>query len=180
MIAVVEGEPRSNCVNGTMGKRKSGAAQAQRREHAVMGDTTESHDRPQSWHGGDRGDQELSARIDLRRQRFVFRWHAAHGIGNRGIDERQTVVGSCPVSPRCETEFYEGSVKKVTGEVAGKGAAGLIGATQTRRKTNDQEARASRAKGRNRSIMPRGLGCSPFLTKSNQAWASRTVVAWVW
>src|ERR1700736_4856595 len=98
MIAVVETEAGRCLVLGAMRERESGAALTERRDDAVMGDPAKRDDGGEAWHRRDGGGKELPAGGDLGRQRLVFGGDAAHGIADRGIDQREPVVGACRVS----------------------------------------------------------------------------------
>ena len=73
-------------------------------------------------------------------RRLVFRRHAAHGVGDARVDQRQPVVDAFVVVAARERKFLQRRVKKVAGIVAGERPPGAVGALQARRQSDDQQA----------------------------------------
>ena len=90
-------------------------------------------------------DQEWPAGVDFRRQRLVLRRHAAHGIADPAIDQRQPVVGPRLVDAVGKAVFEQRRVEQVAGVVAGEGPPGAVGALQARREADDQQPRRRRS-----------------------------------
>ncbi len=95
--AVIAVEQRRALASSCIGAMAEGAARrlrAEREQRGVVGDLAERHD-------GLRGvgisaivaGEEAAAGADLRRRRLVLRRHAAHGVGDAGVDQLEPVVG---------------------------------------------------------------------------------------
>ena len=67
---------------------------AERLHGRLMGDAAERHDDAKLLHFRDGGDEKFAAGVDLRRCRFVLRRHAAHAVGDAGVDQLKRVVGA--------------------------------------------------------------------------------------
>ena len=132
---------RAPCANGI-----GGPAHAERRERAVVGNAPERQDGGKARHRGDAAGEERAAGADLGRRRLVLRRHAAHGVGDHAIGERERVVGRCGVASARKAELEQCGVEQVAGEVAGEGSPGAVGAPETGGQAHDQQACARRAR----------------------------------
>ena len=138
-------------------KGRGGVAKPQHSQHRFMRDPSERHDRAQSWHGLDGRREKLPAGVDLGGQGLVLGRHAAHRVADPAIDQGQPVVGPRLINALGKTEFKQGGVEQVAGEIAGKGPAGAVGALLARRKPDDQQSPVGIAKRRHGGIEPAGF-----------------------
>jgi hypothetical protein len=136
---------------------------AQRCADAVMGDLPERENDFQFWHGLNLRAEKLATCSDLHRQRLVSGRHAAHGVGDRAVDQLDAVVCALSVCAPCKAVGEKRCVEKVTGVVARKGSTGPVGAMQSRRKPDNQQSGRWVAEARNRIIEIFGVGV-PVLT----------------
>ena len=104
MVAVVEAQARSRRVGGAVREGEGRPLLAEGGDHRVMGDAAEREDGAQARHRGDGGGEERPAGGDLERQRLVLRRDAADRIADRGIDQREAVVGARRVTAGGEAE----------------------------------------------------------------------------
>src|SRR5579862_4139446 len=104
-----------------------------------MRDLAEREDRLEPRHRGDLGDKELAARRDLLGQRFVLGRHAARGVADAAILEREAVIGAGVVTTLAEPELQERRIEQIAGEIAGEGPASAIGAFETWGEADDEE-----------------------------------------
>lgn len=138
-----------------------------------MGDTAERqhHNRGTSLMWGPARqfvEQKGAAGVDFGADRFVGWWDATNGVGNSTIDQVDAVVGRSFVGPACETVFEQCRIKKVTGIVAGERPTGSIGASQTRRKADDQQPRIVGSERAHRRVVPGGIGSLVITPESDQ------------
>ena len=102
---------------------------AERLHRRLVGDAAERDDDAQLLHFRDGGDEKFAAGVDLRRCGLVLRRHAAHAVGDAGIDEFQTVIGPGEATvrpPTTEQLDYEVELAVVIGTQAksvGRGGA---------------------------------------------------------
>ena len=106
--------------------------------------------------------QKGTAGSNLFRGRLVLRRNAPHGVGDRAIAQRETVVNPLIVHAVGETEFGQGRVQKIAGIVARERAARAVGAAQPRRQPDDQQAGLGIAERGDRRVRP--VRCSARLS----------------
>lgn len=92
-----------------------------------MGYGAKRDDRLQVRQAGNERRQKLAAGIDLGTGRFVFRWHAANGIDDSAIIERQCIIRARFEIALSETIIFQCGIEQVTGIITGKGTAGAVG-----------------------------------------------------
>ncbi len=151
------------------------ALEPERGDDAVMGDFAEAEDHREARHGGDGVDQERPAGPDFGGRRLVFRRHAAHGVGDRDVDQVQAVVRPRRIGAGREAEIDQCPVEQVAGIVAGEGPSGAVGAAQARRQPDDEKPGVERPEGRHRRVVPVGLRRPPLPAKRHQPRAERAV-----
>ena len=155
------------------GRRR--ALGAERLHRRLMGDAAERHDDAQLLHFRDGGDEKFAAGVDLRRCRLVLRRHAAHAVGDAGVNQLKRVVGARLEGAAGETVFLHGGVEQIAGEVAGERPSGAVGAAQARGEADDQQARVERPERGHRRVEPRRLTRAPSLAKLREPRTERTV-----
>ncbi len=145
-----------------------------------MGDGTQGNDDLQTRHGRQFCLEMAVALANLRRGRLVGRWQAAHGVGDATVAQLHGRVGEA-VRPEClrgtgKTETVQGGIEQFTGNVAGKGPAGTIGALFSRAKAEYEQFRAERAEGGYRSRVPMRIALANVGQMLGQARAGDAVV----
>ncbi len=110
--------------------------------------------RPQIRHGSELGCQEPVAGGNLFRLRQIRRRHAADGVGDAAIHQRQAIGRIGAVMARRQAEFQQRLVEQNAGEITGKRPPGAIGAAHARRHAHDQQRRVQPAEARHRGIEP--------------------------
>ena len=151
------------------GQARGGVAQGA--GNALVGDAAEGNDRGELRHLGDGLFEKAPAGPDLGRRWLVLGRHAAHRIGDAGVDEFQSIIRAFQIDATGKAEIDQGFVEKIAGPVAGEGAARAVGAAQPRCEANDQQTRRGRAEGGDRRIVPVGLTRARLLAECRQAGA---------
>ena len=168
MIAVGEDQPVGNRVRGAVPEREGGFSHSKRRQRHAVGETAQRQDCLEPRHGHDFRCQEGQAGPALGGRRAVFRRHAAHGVGDPAIGQREPVVRPPVIAAGGETVAGEGVIEQVAGPVAGEGPAGPVRAAQSRRQADDQQPGIERTEGRDGRIVPGRLPVSPFRAKGGE------------
>ena len=119
-----------------------------------MRDMAEHDDRRKIGQCRDARDEKTTAGLNFSRERFVAGRHAAHGVRDHAIDQRETATGTATSRYLSKTEFNQGRVEQVAGGIAHEWLASPICALQTRRKADDQQARVIDATRTNWGVVP--------------------------
>src|SRR5207237_2983768 len=121
--------------------------------------------------------EEFAAGGDFAAGRLVLGRHAAHRIGDAGIDEFEPVVRMRPIAAAREAITGEGVVKEHACIIAGEGPAGAVCALQSWRQPDNEHTGVGRAKRGYRRVEPGGLAPPPIFPVRLEAWTERTVAA---
>src|SRR5262252_1030204 len=116
-----------------MSERERSPAEAERRQHRVVGYGSEREDRAQMRETGDLSSQKPSATRDLGCFRSVLWRHAADRIGNAGSAKHKAVVRSGSVDAVSEAVPPQRGVKQIARIIASERAPRPVGASETRR-----------------------------------------------
>jgi hypothetical protein len=106
-------------------------------DHLVMRDAPECDDRAKRGEFLDRGLQEWAAGGNFSPDRLIARGDTAHGIGDHGCLEAQTILRMTEVGILRKAEPKEGAIKQVAGVIASEGPTGPVRAAQARREAHD-------------------------------------------
>ena len=91
---------------------------------------------------------------DFVRGRLVLGRHAAHGVGDHAVDERQAVVGSRRVRAAGEAELEQRPVEQFAGKIAGEGAAVRLAPLSPGARPTISSARRCFAERGHRAVVP--------------------------
>ncbi len=145
-----------------MAEAKAARLAAKGPDRLLMSDNAKGQDYPELGHGRDLGFQKGTAVSRLVREGFVLRRDAAHRVGDPGTRHLQPVTGPGLVSAVSEPEFMQCRVEKIARVIAGKGPPGSVGAAKPGGQADDEQFCGKGAKGRDRSIVPVGVGGCVF------------------
>ena len=158
MIAIGEYQALWQGMHSAVFEREQRPAKAKCSEHGIMRNGAKRQDRPQAGHNPDlRGEKPAAAR-DFARLRLVQRRNAAHGIGDAHPPELKAVIRVGVVGAFGEAKLAQRLVEEPAGIVAGEWAPGAVCATQTWRKSDDEQLGLPVTERRHRPIEPFRMG----------------------
>jgi len=176
-------QPSNFCFSGVAEGVVSQPA-TQRAHSAVMGDFSQGHDCLQVRHGRNRCRKKLPAGIDFCADWFVFRRYTAHGIGNRGADQLQSIIRAGIKFAAGKAVRDQRGIKKIAGIIPSKRATGPIGSAEPWRESDDKQADIIRPvsgkPGRYRAIVPVRKFFARLQNEVAQARTERAFMSWVY
>ena len=98
-----------------------------------------------------------------------------HRIGDTAIDELEAVVRPLVIDPEREALREQSFVEQVSSPIACEGAPRSVGAAQTRREADDQQARVVGPKAVDGRVMPERLTQPRLFAESDEARAQRAI-----
>jgi hypothetical protein len=107
-----------------------------------------------------------------------LRRHAAHGVGDAAINQRQAVIGALLVMAGGEAEFYQRGVEQQARIIAGERAARTVRAAHAGGETDDQQLRVESPETGDWRVMPGRFLCAVISPVLRQARAKRAVMRW--
>ena len=119
-----------------------------------MCNRAERDDGAQLLHFGHGGIEEIAAGRNFGSGRLVFRWYAAHRVGDSAVDQLQAVIRPRVEFTIRESETAECFVEQHAGVVAGEWPSGAVGALHTRREADDQQPCVDGAERGDRRVKP--------------------------
>ena len=175
--AVIAGEQRERPDLRAAAMAERGLLQlvAQRAHRRLVRDAPQRDDGAQLRHLRDGGFEKIPAGVDLRRRRLVLRRHAAHAVGDAGVDQFETVIRPRLEHAAGEAVFLQRRVEQVAGIVAGERPPGAVGAAHAGGEADDQQPCAQRPERGHRRVEPGRLLGAPFLAERHEARAARAV-----
>ena len=105
-------------------------------------------------HRGDFRCQVGPAGVHFGSHRFVRRWQAPHGIGDPDIDQPDIIIAILVIFACRQAEPPQHGEQITASGITGEGAACPVGAAQTWRQPNDQDARCDITERIYRRIVP--------------------------
>ena len=128
MVAVGQDPAVGKRVQGAVTESRGTLAQAQGRQNGAVGDHAQGDDHPQARKTGYLFSQETPASGGLRPDGSVIWRHTTDGIGDPAADQPEAIVGPGPERAFGEAILEKRPIQEISGEIAGEGPAGTIGA----------------------------------------------------